>query len=244
MSVNQKIIMEGWRDWLAKTFTSLEDPDPKKDLAMNIMSNMDYVEIILYVPNKMKEGKAIINKGALPIVVSMVRISRLTTSETPCIPSTWHITAVATSKEFQSMGFGTLIYDIAATYAKSAENDGKGGITSDHNTLTTIDGARRWDKIDKDSNYVKRETSKKNDTFDYTGDETPDDKDDDCKQARTVDAVVDHSYMIVNGAEQEMEELAANHEKYTQSLRGLSTAEFQGILNLGAAKVFRTAFHS
>ena len=244
MSVNQKIIMEGWRDWLAKTFIGGEDPDPKKDLAMDIRSSMDYIEIILYMPNKMKEGKAIINKGALPIVVSMVRISRLTTSETPCIPSTWHITAVATSKEFQSMGFGTLIYDIAATYAKSAEYDGKGGITSDHNTLTTIDGARRWDKIDKDSNYIKKETSKKNDTFDYTGEETPDDEDDDCRQARTVDAVVDHSYMIVNGVEQEMEELTAKHEKYIQSLKGLSAAEFQGILNLGAAKVFRTAFHS
>ena len=235
----QSIIIEGWRDWMSKTFSGMEDPKLYEDLALMTSASSQGFVIVLYLPQKMKNKKAIISKKYPPNVVSMLKLGILSSGEIPCIPNTWQVKNVATKKEYQGKGLGTLIYNLAATYAKLSGGD---GITSDHDAMTTKDGARRWNKIDQSSNFKKKETSKGNNTFDYTGKETPNDREDDCKRPRVVNAATDHSYEIVDGIEDEIKRLKDNHKNYIDHIESMSVSEFNQILLDKAVEVFAVSF--
>ena len=236
---SQKLIMESWRDWVSKTFSGLEDPRLYEDLAlMTSVSSYGFL-IVLYLPQKMKDEKAVISKKHPPNVVSMLKLGNLSTSKAPCIPNTWQVKNVATKKEYQGKGLGTLIYNLAATYAKLSGDD---GITSDHEDMTTKDGSRRWNKIDQSSNFKKKKTAKGSDTFDYTGKETPNDNQDDCVRPKSSKVAVDHSYEIIDGTEDEIKRLKANHKRYIDHLKSMSVADFNQLLLDQAIDIFSTNF--
>jgi GNAT superfamily N-acetyltransferase len=230
---NQKLIMEGWRGFLKK-FTGGKEIDLKNDLAMWRNLSGKSFRIVLYVPSKFEGGKPVISDEHPPDVVGMVVMGLLTSQEDPCIPATWQIKFVATAKKYQRRGIGTLLYDIAATYAKIST---KGGITSDHDAMTSNSAKKRWDKIDSSSNYKKRETSKGSDTFDYN-DETPD-PDDDCKLPYSSKNTVDHSYEIVNDVKGKIDTYIKNHN----SLMKFSTMKnFDHTISELSSDVFESSF--
>ena len=234
---NQKLIMEGWRDFLKKFTGSDKNPDLKKDLGILRGLREGSFRVILYLPSKFNGNEPVISDKHPPIVVGMIVMGLLTSKEDPCIPATWQIKFIATAPEFQRKGIGSMLYDIAATFAKRST---KGGITSDHNAMTSDSARKRWDKIERDSNYKKRETPSGSDTFDYT-DETPD-PEDDCKKPPFSDNTVDHSYQIVNDAMDKINLFDKNHNHYIKfstmknfdySIRELSSDVFQKSFKLG-----------
>ena len=228
---NQKLIMEGWRDFVKKFTGGDKEPDLKNDLAMWRGLSGKTFRMVLYMPSKFENDKPVISDEHPPDVVGMIVMALLTSSDDPCIPATWQIKFVATAKKYQRKGIGSLLYDSAATFAKMAT---KGGITSDHDAMTSKSAKKRWDKIDANSNYKKRETPQGSDTFDYN-DETPD-PNDDCKLPFSTRNVIDHSYEIVNDVKGKLDMFDRNHNFYIKfstmkdfnySIKELSSDVFQ-----------------
>ena len=93
-----------------------------------------------------------------------------------CIPETYQVSAIYVESELQGMGFGKLMYDLAF----AAIPDGA-GLTSDKYSGSQPGAARIWQKMEKNPNFELRKTPQGNDTFDYDGKATPDDKMDDCR---------------------------------------------------------------
>ena len=68
------------------------------------------------------------------------------------------------------------------------------GLTSDQFSGTTeVADVAAWAKYEQSSDYYKRKTALGNDVFDYTGNLTPDDKDDDC-ETYTDKVATSHSF--------------------------------------------------
>tara|TARA_B100000035_G_C21009400_1_gene558862 strand:- start:1201 stop:1911 length:711 start_codon:yes stop_codon:yes gene_type:complete len=229
---NQKLIMEGWRDFLKK-FTGEKEIDLKNDLAMWRQLEGEKFRIVLYVPSKFENGKPLISDEHPPDVVGMIVMGLLTDKENPCIPETWQIKFVATARKYQRKGIGSLLYDIAASYA--AGNNA--GITSDHDAMTSKSAKKRWDKIDSNPNYKKRETPQGSDTFDYT-DETPD-PDDDCRLPSLTKRTIHHSYEIVNDVMDKMNLFNKNHNSY---IKFSTMKDFDHTIKVLSSDVFQKSF--
>ena len=109
----------------------------------------------------------------------------------PCIPKTYDIAAIAVADKHRGKGMGSYMYDLAAFKAKEM-GGGDAGITSDRIGKTSDDAKPMWDRLS--IKYKKRKTNKGSDTFDYTGKQTPDDPDDDCRHKTGVKPPTDHSW--------------------------------------------------
>jgi GNAT superfamily N-acetyltransferase len=202
----QKIIMEGWRDFIGSLFGK---PNIDDHLALALFSVGDNFQITLYMPNKIKDDKPVFeNKG--PIVIGMMMIGPLTSSETPCIPKTFQVKYTAVGSKYQGKGLGTLLYKIAAQQATAVG----GGITSDHDIMTSNSAARVWDKIENSPDFQKRKTPSGSDEFDYTGNETPSDPKDDCKTPESSKNTVDHSYELTADISSTINSLRQRHKEY------------------------------
>ena len=112
-----------------------------------------------------------------PLKPQVVGFCTLDKTKKPCIPQTFEIKTIARKAGRDYKGLGSIMYDIAATIVKRKHN---GGITSDHSHSSSIAAYKGWQRMLKSGKYVKRDTNWKNDEFDYTGSETPDDPNDDC----------------------------------------------------------------
>ena len=112
-----------------------------------------------------------------PLEPQVVAFCRLDETTKPCIPVTYEIRTIARKSGRDYKGLGAVMYDIAATIVKRKH---KGGITSDKSHSSTTAAYKGWKRMADSGKYVKRATNWKNDEFDYTGEETPDDPNDDC----------------------------------------------------------------
>jgi hypothetical protein len=240
MSSND-LIMEGWRDWLSGLLGKKEprrserfNPDFKEHIALSGGMYGKYLSIAVYIPSKFSEEGPVIDEDNKPIVVSMMMLSKISKGLTPCIPNTWQVSYSATDPDFQKLGMGTFIYELAATYVKIAFD---GGITSDHEDSTSSSAARRWDKIETNPNFEKRKTAAGSDTFDYEGDTS--DPNDDCMSPRKKFNVVDHSYEIVNDLKSEMKKLQRKHSDYKKISNMDNLEDF---IYKEAIRVFKDAY--
>ena len=211
-----KLIMEGWRDFLSNDTTKekkFEDPFLSNKFSLFIYQNSQTKLLLLYLPKKNFLGREVqISEQNPPTPVGMILLNK---TKGPCVPKTFQVSQVAVAKPFRKKGIGMSMYDFAASLAKEDNNS---GITSDHIMSTSNSAKRDWNKIEKSSNYQKRKTPKGNEKFDYSGEETPDDKLDDCENASDPKNTVDYSYQISQDKIEKIKELNDNHQKVYQSL--------------------------
>ena len=112
-----------------------------------------------------------------PLEPQVVAFCRLDETKKPCIPVTYEIQTIARKAGRDYKGLGAVMYDIAATIVKRKHD---GGITSDHSHSSSTAAYKGWQRMANSGKYVKRATNLKNDKFDYTGKDTPNDPDDNC----------------------------------------------------------------
>ena len=157
-----KLLIESWRKFLNEQNGNLND------VALAKFKTSGGVGFVLY--------RLYFNPAAKRNVLSIIGGVTVANTLQPCIPKTMQVDSIYVNKPYREMGFGSLLYDFAFLYAE--ENNV--GLTSDKIVGTEKAAASKWDKINKSNSYEKRKTDQGNDTFDYTGRETPLDPDDDC----------------------------------------------------------------
>jgi len=179
-----KLLMENWRAFLNEVRISFDD------VALYQSREGSGFNFIIY---------RVYNHPAIKRdVISVIGRITVNPTEEPCIPETYQVDTIYVDKPYRSMGFGSMLYDIAFLFADYR----KMGLTSDKLVGTNKKAAEKWDKFDKRSNYVRKRTNQGNDKFDYTGRETPLDPDDDCSEPAVADKnATDHSFIKTNAGE-------------------------------------------
>jgi hypothetical protein len=130
-----------------------------------------------------------------PLRTEVVAFCRIDKTLKPCIPETYEVLAIARKTDRDYKGIGAVMYDIASTIVKLQHN---GGITSDHQNSSSTASYKVWQKMLKSGKYKKRTTKWKNNKFDYTGSDTPEDPNDDCNLPGSGVAASDNSLQIIN----------------------------------------------
>jgi GNAT superfamily N-acetyltransferase len=159
-----KLLIENWRKFLNEQNSALND------VALAKFKTSSGAGFVLY--------RLYFNPAAKSNVLSIIGAVTVGKTLQPCIPETMQIDSIYVNEPYRRMGFGSLLYDFAFLYAAA----NKVGLTSDKIVGTQKKAASKWDKINKSSSYEKRKTDQGNDTFDYTGRETPLDPNDDCNE--------------------------------------------------------------
>ena len=122
MSKKQKLIMEGWRDFLsAATFGHVDHRKRKEvefsaslaDVALYVDEDGDRIQCFLYIPAGFNGGTPVIDNINKPKLVGFVTLDKLSSRYQLCIPNTYQVSFSAVAAEFQR-GMGTLLYNIAA----------------------------------------------------------------------------------------------------------------------------------
>ena len=243
MSKKQKLIMEGWRDFLSTaTFGHIDHRKRKEvefsaslsDVALYVDESGDRIKCFLYIPAGFNGATPVIDNVNKPRLVGFVTLDKLSSSSKPCIPNTYQVSFSAVAYEFQRKGMGTLLYNIAATIAK---NKG-GGITSDHKSMTSNSAGRVWKKLENSPNYTKRSTPDGSDKFDYTGTETPFDDQDDCPSTSWGDPASDHSLEIIAGIDDQINQMKRTNKKYIKNAVRITDAKMKLLLDLSANETF------
>lgn len=157
-----KILIENWRKFLNEQNGALND------VALANFKTSSGAGFVLY--------RLYFNQAAKSNVLSIIGAVTIGKTLQPCIPKTMQIDSIYVNEPYRKMGFGSLLYDFAFLYTKL----NNAGLTSDKIVGTQKKAASKWDKMNKSNSYEKRKTDQGNDTFDYTGRETPLDPDDDC----------------------------------------------------------------
>ena len=155
-----KLLMEGWRKFLKEN--KAKELEKKLEMLGLHMEQTNFGYNIALIDLK--------PDAPYPQVIGMIETVR---TEEPCIPKTHEIGTVATDPSVRGSGIGTYLYEVAALMV---HDNFKGGITSDHQSSTTVPAADVWDRLENKFNYVKRKTPKgpKEDSYDpETGEEIP-----------------------------------------------------------------------
>ena len=160
------------------------------------------------------------NAGGSIEIIGMIDMS---VTDNKCISKTYQVEGIAVDSKFQSQGYGLDLYKIGMFYVNSLG----AGLTSDHMMGTLDKASEFWKKLEsKGSIAIKRRTGKgteadPHDTFDYEGDLTPDDPNDDCDEPM-VGAATDHSWELIpdeyNKMSQVVKKLLSNHKRYISQL--------------------------
>ena len=167
----------------AQSKKQMDRVETDSELALAVIT-MDGVDSLVLYHTKIMES------DGLPLVIGMIAVDDM---YGPCIPNTFQVKFSAVARKFQRQGFGSILYRLAAAHAKVKQN---GGISSDHAVGTSKDATRRWDAIDSDPEFYKRSTKAGSDTFDYGGNSTPNDPEDDCEDFTNNGAATNHSYGV------------------------------------------------
>ena len=143
-------------------------------------------------------------------------------TDEPCVPKTYQVSAISVDTDYQSTGIGFLLYKIAMFIV----NRKGSGLTSDHTISTQPKAAEFWKRLEGEGSIaIKRKTGKEtdgkpHDTFDYEGDLTPDDPNDDCEKPVATPAT-DHSWELVKSVSADtkiiFDQLTQNHDKFLKS---------------------------
>ena len=164
-------------------------------------------------------------------------------TENKCISKTYQVEGIAVDSKFQSQGYGLDLYKIGMFYVNSLG----AGLTSDHMMGTLDKASEFWKKLEsKGSIAIKRRTGKgteadPHDTFDYEGDLTPDDPNDDCDEPM-VGAASDHSWELIpneySKMSQVVKKLLNNHNRYISQLDKESQKNSISYLSNQSGKLF------
>ncbi len=188
-------------------------PSADSKLALASISMDDSMTLVLY-------HTEVIDSDGLPMVIGMISIA---TMFGPCIPNTLQVKFAAVAGKFQRQGFGSILYRLAAAYAKLNFRDG--GISSDHTSGTSIDAEKRWLAIRSDPEFYKRTTPSGSDEFDYTGNRTPDDRQDDCEDFTDRGAVTSHSFGVNDKSVEVYKDLTLADEYFQTNGRSYRASE-------------------
>ena len=109
----------------------------------------------------------------------------------PCNNSI-QIKYVALDKDYQGKGMGGFLYRLGGIMAE--EYLGKSGITSDHTESSTKAAQNVWKGLSR--HFDQFENKSGNSVYDYTGEQTPDDKEDDCTKPEEGIAATDYTWEI------------------------------------------------
>ena len=238
--MKQKLIMEGWRDFLKR---SLDD----ENFALIYVDYGNQKMLTLYNAANIKEMPKAEMKNydhytAYEVVGALqMRESNLMVKE-PCIPKTFQVNMVFVKDKYRGNKLQKKLMDMAFYIA---EKEGF-GLTSDHKDGTKPKAARAWQAIEKSSQYVKQKTDSGSDTFDYS-DETPD-PNDDCTKPSTPPAT-DHSFVKSNNASGDLAFSSYSREhklirrQIAKNLGGSAPDVFENIVNRVAIQEFQQAYH-
>lgn len=206
------------------------------DLALNVLSDPKEIRLILYEISSL-------------IVVGEISIDA---TKSPCIPKTYQVNGISVDQEYQGTGLGFLLYKMAMFVA----NRKGAGLTSDQSISTSPKATEFWQRLKSKGSIAKKrstgEGTPKNphDTFDYEGDLTPDDPNDDCDRPMDKPATV-HSWELKPETFKETGEfyskLAQNHfifltsyeyNKFIERLPAELEKNFDSYLTLMAGRLF------
>ena len=244
--MNQKLIMEGWREFLGlggKKKTS--DFNLAQTCMIVLGQKGSRKKIILYNPKEftklsrddMRENRQYREAeiiGGIDLVLS-TKIS-----PEPCIANTYQITAIYVTDAHRGKGLQKQLMDIAF-YMVSEEG---AGLTSDHYYGTKSKAAGAWNKIEKSSSYEKKTTNKGNDTFDYD-DATPD-PNDDCSKPSKDPAATDHSFEKKSNSTGKnlYDDYGRNHRVISNFMKSkfVDVDNFEAVMGRIAASEFKSAY--
>jgi GNAT superfamily N-acetyltransferase len=224
-----KLLLESWRNFINE---EVYGEDFLKTLGLTYQMIDGDFEIQVVHKNETNGQLSVIG-----MIETMEMADKSGYRQTPCIPNTHEIGAVAVEPSFRGKGLGTWMYEVAAVLLSQK---GEAGLTSDHSASTTNDAASVWKRLENDLNYVKRKTpvgdNKEkvnmetgevtpaykggNDKFDYN-DSTPD-PNDDCYPPSEGEAASDHSLKIPQDRWLEVAEIMniqmENYDSWTENL--------------------------
>lgn len=202
-----QLILEAINEDPEPAYVSLYDPN--QPLALLHMDDGELQTFILYHLTKSQQHPV--------YVVAYLNMELI--EDQPCVPYTYQVLGVYTETAAQRKGFSKTMYNMAFYIADKMDY----GLTSDHLVGTTkVAQNAAWSKFENSPDYYKRTTSLGNQKFDYTGEETPDDPDDDCETTFGDKApATDFSFQKNNHGEigQLYFELKANHKENLKLLK-------------------------
>jgi len=176
------------------------------NLALKVYDGAGEINLILYSMRSLK-------------VVGQVDLN---ITDEPCIPKTYQVSAISVETDYQGTGVGFLLYKMAMFIVNRKDS----GLTSDHTISTQPKAAEFWKRLESEGSIaVKRSTGKEtngkpHDTFDYEGDLTPDDPNDDCEEPVKKPAT-DHSWRLTDSVSADtkiiFDQLTQNHDKFLKS---------------------------
>mgnify|MGYP003646178623 CR=1 FL=1 len=144
-----KLLIESWRRYIKEN--KAEELSKKLEtLGLHVEQSSFGYNIALMAIEKLASGE--INMEKPPFVIGMIETVK---SDDPCIPKTHQVGTVAVDPSVLSTGIGTYLYEVAALLV---HNNFSGGITSDHESSTTVPAAKVWDRLENKFNYIKRKT--------------------------------------------------------------------------------------
>ena len=139
-------------------------------------------------------------------------------------------------------------------------NRKEAGLTSDHTMSTQPKAAEFWQRLEGEGSIaIKRETGeetdgKPHDTFDYEGDLTPDDPNDDCEMP-VENPATNHSWeltqSVYNDTEKYYKQLKVNHftfltsyeyQRFVNQLPDQLNKSFDGYLRLMGGRLFNREY--
>ena len=171
--MNSYRLVESWKGFMQ--FIGLAKQPLKSayddELCLSMEVDSGGVLLILYKPSRTIKG----------VMVDVVAGCRIKPTELPCVPDTFQVASVYVEKEHRGKGLGPLIYKMAF-YVANEELDG--GLTSDQNVSSKPGAIDRWRKFINKKQVEPRETEMGNDEFDYSGQQTPEDTQDDCERPK------------------------------------------------------------
>jgi hypothetical protein len=244
--MKQKLIMENWRRFLKEQKErGVRLPEEQVCMRVEITPGSDAV-LTMYTPGQSDD---VVEQFHDLTIIGEVSLSSLDSSG-PCLKGkgkqpSWQIEAIHTAQEFRNVGYGGLLYGFAFLIAKQ----NNAGLTSDKDAGSKDDAKEKWSSFESNpGTFDKVETEDGNNTFDYDGDKTPEDPNDDCDVSvepkdNATDFSLDHKNPSIY--ERPLMDYEANHMDFLDALLSsgkVSESEFTESLDTKAFASFQRAY--
>jgi len=193
----------------------------QSNMAIHIVSDDKRISMVLYRPHKAYSNNNWVPRFDLEGPYADHRVVGCiiaTKTKKPCISPTFQIKYAALAKHMQGKGYGSLLYGLMFQYCQQLNI----GLTSDHTTDTSPLAQKVWKNIENTNQFVKKMTSAQNDTFDYTGSDTPEDPEDDCAAGsdnNPEEMATHHSWQVTgNNYLNVLKDLIQQHNNYLSQM--------------------------
>jgi hypothetical protein len=247
--MKQKLIMEAWRKFVQEQKErGVRIPEENTCLYSEIEA--ENALFVLYGHSGGDPADALLSVS----IIGSVSLESLDESG-PCIsgkPSenpSWHILGIHTNKKHRAVGYGSFLYGCAFLVADNAG----AGLTSDKYSGSKEDAKIKWSSFEADAKkgggtYELRQTPDGSDKFDYDGNRTPNDPNDDCgvtppKSKNASDSSISHKNPEIY--ENSIILYEENHMNFLESLTDsgiITEKDFIKFLHQADAKSFDDAY--